>query len=73
MNFWQWIQTHPQRTASLLLAVFTQIQGSLALAQLPLPPLAVWAFNSVISIVMVCLAWAVKNTTDTDSTNGVEK
>jgi hypothetical protein len=63
----QWIKNHPQRFASLLLGVFTQIQGSLALAQLPLPPLVIWAFNTLISVVMVCLAWTVKNTTDQET------
>lgn len=64
MTLWEWIKKHPQRTASLLLAVFTQIQGSLALAELPLPPLAIWAFNTALSITMVILAWTVKNTKD---------
>ncbi len=59
-----WIKKHPQRTASFFLVIFTQIQGALAMAQLPLPPLAVWAVNSVIGVVMAVLAWTIKNLKD---------
>lgn len=59
-----WIKAHPQRTAGLLLVIFTQIQGALALAELPLPPLAIWGVNTVIGSGVAVLAWVVKNTKD---------
>lgn len=61
---WNWIKAHPQRSVSLLLGIFTQVQGSLALAQLELPPLASWAINTAFAIVMYVLAFAVKNLKD---------
>ena len=60
----RWIRKHPQMTASLLLGVFTQIQGSLALANFPMHPLTSWGINTVFSVVMFVLAFAVKNLKD---------
>jgi hypothetical protein len=59
-----WIKKHPQRSAGLLLVIFTQIQGALTLAQLPIPPLAMWGINTAIGGVVAVLAWVVKNTKD---------
>lgn len=59
-----WIRRHPQRTASFFLVIFTQVQGALALAQLPMSPLTVWAVNTVIGLVMAVLAWTIKNLKD---------
>ena len=59
-----WIKKHPQRTSGLLLVVFTQFQGALALADLPLPPLTVWAVNTAIGSAVAVLAWVVKNVKD---------
>lgn len=64
---WIWIKCHPQRVTALLLVVFTQIQGSLALADLHMPPLFSWALNTVFSIVMSVLAFGVKNLKDEGS------
>lgn len=61
---WAWMQKHPQMTASLLLGIFTQIQGSLALANFKLPPLVTWGVNTAFSVVMFLLAFAVKNLKD---------
>jgi len=60
----RFIKKHPQMTASLLLGVFTQIQGSLALANFPLHPVASWGINTAFSVVMFVLAFAVKNLKD---------
>lgn len=59
-----WFKKHPQRACSFLLIIFTQIQGSLALANFTMPPLATWGINTVFGIVMAALAFAVKNLDD---------
>lgn len=59
-----WIRKHPQMLASLLLGIFAQIQGSLALYNFNLPPLVTWGVNTAFSIVMFILAFAVKNLKD---------
>lgn len=59
-----WIRRHPQRTASLLLIVFTQIQGALTLAQIPMSPLVTWAVTTILGTVMAVLAWVIKNLKD---------
>lgn len=59
-----WIRKHPQRCAGFALVIFTQIQGALALAELPLPPLAIWGVNTAIGTAVATLAWVVKNTKD---------
>lgn len=59
-----WIKKHPQRIAGLLLVVFTQVQGAMSLAQVPMSPVVSWAVTTVIGIVVAVLAWVVKNTKD---------
>jgi hypothetical protein len=53
-----WLKKHPQRTAGLLLAIFTQIQGAMALASLPWHPLVIWGLNTALGTVVTTLAWA---------------
>lgn len=64
---WAYAKAHPQRTSALLLVIFTQVQGSLALAQFPIPPLVLWAINTAFGVVMAILAFNVKNLKDEGS------
>ena len=61
---WTWVKAHPQRTASFLLIVFTQIQASLALANFTIPPIWTWGINTFFGVVMAVLAFVVKHTKD---------
>ncbi len=61
---WNWIKEHPQRVSGLLIVIFSQVQGALALLQVPMPPLVSWAVNTALGIIVAALAWAIKNLKD---------
>lgn len=63
---WNWIKTHPQRIAGLGVVVFSQLQGGLALLQMPMPPLVSWVVNTALGIIIAAFAWAIKNLKDED-------
>jgi hypothetical protein len=59
-----WIKEHPQRVSGLLIVIFSQVQGALAMLQAPMPPLLAWAVNTTLGIIVAALAWAIKNLKD---------
>ena len=61
---WNWIKEHPQRVSGLLIVIFSQVQGALALLQAPMPPVLAWAVNTSLGIIVAVLAWAIKNLKD---------
>lgn len=61
---WNWIKTHPQRTAGFLLTAFGSVQTSLALFQANIPPLTASIITAVFGLLVTVLAWIQKNTKD---------
>lgn len=61
---WQWIKTHPQRTAGFLLTAFGSLQTSLALFQASIPPLTASIITAVFGLLVSALAWIQKNLQD---------
>lgn len=65
----EWIKTHPQRTASLLLGVFGSIQTGMALFQSQIPPLVNGLITMGFAVLMGVLAWVIKNFKDVEPIN----
>lgn len=62
---WQWIKTHPQRSAGLALTIVGGVQTNLVLFTDHISPLVNSIITTAFGILVATLAWVKSNTTDT--------
>jgi hypothetical protein len=61
---WQWIKSHPQRTAGLALTIIGGVQTNLVLFTEYLSPLVNSLVTTAFGILVAALAWVKSNTND---------